>query len=511
MQIKPLKQTGGRRVANAMPFASPVGGWNARDSLTDMAPHDALELVNWFPRQNDCVIRRGYTQIQDLGTSRPVDTMVPYFRGSTKVLIAASDGKLFNANSGALLGTGYASNYWLGVSLGPRMVLVNGADAPLTFDGAALAAHTFTDATGTLNFADLNFVHTFKSRLFFIEKGTQSFWYGTTQATGGALAEFDLSLVGNFAGELKIITSLTNDGGDGKDDLFVAIFSEGDVVVYQGSDPGLASEWDHVGTYKIGEPLSRFAHATNGADVLIATTRGYEQLIRSSRDGEGVRVRDLVSDKIQREVNARVSRYGASDDWALTLYNRGQMLIATAPVTNSSARHHVRNINTGAWTRFDLPAVKSFAIIDKECFVGTRDGKVCRFDDGETDAGAQIGTSATLAWNPFKNRTIQKFLQLIKLNFTGVFFPTVRVSVAADFKKHLRFTTLNVGPQAAPAYWNEDHWDAAYWSSGVVTREFWHKHSVHGYYISVRIETTGHQGELGWNAITYIESMGGLV
>jgi hypothetical protein len=44
-----------------------------------------------------------------------------------------------------------------------------------------------------------------------------------------------------------------------------------------------------------------------------------------------------------------------------------------------------------------------------------------------------------------------------------------------------------------------------------VTREFWHKHSVHGYYISVRIETTGHQGELGWNAITYIESMGGLV
>ncbi len=39
----------------------PVGGLNARDSIANMEPEDALLLDNWFPRTTDVAVRKGYT------------------------------------------------------------------------------------------------------------------------------------------------------------------------------------------------------------------------------------------------------------------------------------------------------------------------------------------------------------------------------------------------------------------------------------------------------------------
>ena len=38
---------------------APVRGWNARDSLADMKPDDAVELVNMFPQTTDVIMRYG--------------------------------------------------------------------------------------------------------------------------------------------------------------------------------------------------------------------------------------------------------------------------------------------------------------------------------------------------------------------------------------------------------------------------------------------------------------------
>ena len=35
--------------ARTTSLASPIGGWNARDSLAEMNPLDAVQLVNFFP------------------------------------------------------------------------------------------------------------------------------------------------------------------------------------------------------------------------------------------------------------------------------------------------------------------------------------------------------------------------------------------------------------------------------------------------------------------------------
>jgi len=54
---------------------APIGGWNARDSLANMSPTDAVQLVNWFPTPTDVTMRSGYTAGSILTTSDGVQTI----------------------------------------------------------------------------------------------------------------------------------------------------------------------------------------------------------------------------------------------------------------------------------------------------------------------------------------------------------------------------------------------------------------------------------------------------
>jgi len=57
-QINQLVQGNAARVASV---PAPVGGWNARDSIANMEPLDAVQLINFFPTISNCVLRGGST------------------------------------------------------------------------------------------------------------------------------------------------------------------------------------------------------------------------------------------------------------------------------------------------------------------------------------------------------------------------------------------------------------------------------------------------------------------
>jgi len=64
-----------KRSAVTTSVPSPIGGWNARDSLANMSPTDAVQLVNWFPTPTDVTLRKGFTRISTLTTSTGVQTI----------------------------------------------------------------------------------------------------------------------------------------------------------------------------------------------------------------------------------------------------------------------------------------------------------------------------------------------------------------------------------------------------------------------------------------------------
>lgn len=124
---------------------APVGGWNARDSLSNMPPTDAVSLVNLVPFANSVKTRPGYSaHSSDLGSN--VDTLVTY-RGTTEKLLCAIGGAIINISAGGAgtsLGTGFTNNRWNTTEFKQRIIFCNGADAVQDWDGTTLTATSLT-------------------------------------------------------------------------------------------------------------------------------------------------------------------------------------------------------------------------------------------------------------------------------------------------------------------------------------------------------------------------------
>ena len=70
-----LLQKAKQNTAKTASVPAPIGGWNARDSLANMSPIDAVQLVNWFPTPTDVTMRKGYTVSSILTTATGVRTI----------------------------------------------------------------------------------------------------------------------------------------------------------------------------------------------------------------------------------------------------------------------------------------------------------------------------------------------------------------------------------------------------------------------------------------------------
>ena len=70
-----LLQRAKQNTAKTASVPAPIGGWNARDSLANMNPIDAVQLVNWYPTPTDVTMRKGYTVSSILTTSTGVKTI----------------------------------------------------------------------------------------------------------------------------------------------------------------------------------------------------------------------------------------------------------------------------------------------------------------------------------------------------------------------------------------------------------------------------------------------------
>jgi hypothetical protein len=106
-----------------------------------MNPLDAVVLNNFYPTPSQIQLRKGYTEYAT-GITGQVDTLMQYSGGSTSKLFAAAGSVIYDVSSaGAAVSvvTGQGSDRLQYVNAstsgGNFLVAVNGADAPLIYDG----------------------------------------------------------------------------------------------------------------------------------------------------------------------------------------------------------------------------------------------------------------------------------------------------------------------------------------------------------------------------------------
>ena len=141
------------QVSSVKSYPSPVGGWNTRDALADMKPTDAIVLDNWFPKTSYCEIRGGYSS-HATGMTGSGKTLVTYnaLNGTNKMFCATASG-VYNVSSAGAVGASVATPtngkyQWtmFGDGTSNWLIMVNGVDKPLYYDGTTWTA---VDAAST--------------------------------------------------------------------------------------------------------------------------------------------------------------------------------------------------------------------------------------------------------------------------------------------------------------------------------------------------------------------------
>jgi hypothetical protein len=143
-----------QRQAVTASVAAPIGGWNARDSIAEMSPLDAVVLQNWFPTPSDIELRKGYTQ-SSTGIDSQVNSLMNYAGPTSQTLFAAAGSKIWDASTATATQslTGLANDKFQYVNMsnagGNYLVACNGADPVIVYDGSKWIkiATTSTGAT----------------------------------------------------------------------------------------------------------------------------------------------------------------------------------------------------------------------------------------------------------------------------------------------------------------------------------------------------------------------------
>jgi hypothetical protein len=143
--------------ARTTSLASPIGGWNARDSLAEMQPLDAVQLINFFPTPTDVTLRKGYSRAS-IGITGEVETLMNYAGyDGTNTLFAVANGTIYNASTSTatVAFTGLANSRFqhcmISTDGGNFIIAVNGQDSAMVYDGTRWFRMATTSTAQTIS------------------------------------------------------------------------------------------------------------------------------------------------------------------------------------------------------------------------------------------------------------------------------------------------------------------------------------------------------------------------
>lgn len=510
-----VRATKRQQISRVVSRLAPVRGWNARDALASMKPGDAIKLLNWFTTTTDVVMRGGNSD-HLTGMDGVAESLAVYNKmDGTSKMFAATDLGVFDASSAGAVGASVATStngYWQHANFGDGtnnwLVMVNGVDKPNYYNGSAWTA---VDAVSTPALTGLTttriigvFAHL--GRLFFIEKDSLSFWYLAAGAAGGALTEFDLSSIATRGGYLVAGGTWSMDSGSGPTDRAVFVTSEGEVIVYIGTNPSSGTTWEKVGTYYLGKPRGRRCVVQIGGDLVIITETGTYPL-SAILQSQTVDLKLAISDRIVNAFNEASRTYGANVGWEGIVYPARSAMIFNIPVSSGvESKQYVMNTTTKAWCEFDSWPAACFAVFNGELYFG-KDGGVQKAWTGTSDDGVDIVADAKEAFSKFGDdgqKQCALYRPILQVNGSISFLTGMDV----DFKDVALVGTA-VYTVTSGAQWDVDDWDEGFWQASLeIVREWQSPQENFGTWFAGKIRIATSDLEVHWIASDAVFNLG---
>lgn len=513
----PPQVGGGNGTSVVRSIPAPVGGWNARDPLAVMASIDALKLENWFARITDCIIRGGCANHVTGFALKPRTLSVYNGLAGTNKMFAATDGGIYDVTSAGALGAsvlartaGYHSWAQAATSAASYLIMVNGADKPAYYDGTTWTAVDAASAPALTGVTSSNLiqVNVHQRRLYFIEKNKLSFWYLPADAIGGALTEFQLGGLCNKGGYTMAMGTWTLDSGAGSDDYAVFVTSEGQAVVFVGTNPADATVWALKGVYYVGKPIGRRCFQKFGGDLLLLTEYGLFPLSKAVQ-AASIDIRQALSNKIEGAFIDAARSYAANPGWMIELYPAQGAALINVPTSSTTSDQYVMNTTTKSWSKFTGWNASDMVVFNKELYYADQT-KIAKAWSTQADYGANIVADAQTAYTNFKDPREKQW---------GLFRPFLRVNgainfsigIAVDFDPAPTLSTATY-TVVSGAIWDVSLWDQAMWAAGLEVSKDWRTPEARvGEYGSGLLKVATNSLTIQWAANDYNYITGAIV
>lgn len=300
----------------------------------------------------------------------------------------------------------------------------------------------------------------------------------------------------------------TVDAGDGVDDRAVFITSEGEVLVYEGTNPGSAASWAKTGSYFVGKPLGRRCFCQYGGDIVILTENGAFPL-SAALQSANIDYKLALSFKIEREFTSAARSYGGTFGWKATVYPAQSALLVNIPVAEGGEHvQYVMNTQTKAWCRFLEWDAEDLIVFDKQLYFSTSN-KVVKAWYGTADGSSDVVAYGKCAFNYFGQKGLQKRIVLFRpvLSVNGTLSYLTDIDV--DFGDTELVGTATYTPPGA-GVWGSGLWGTALWGAGTTIVQSWTSPAENvGRAFSGKLKVANDSLTVRWMACDYVYEYGG--
>ena len=442
----------------------PSSGLDLVSPIDNMEPSSALELNNVFPGAGAPTVRLGYKQFVVSGATIP-STQIHFMHeyslaNGTSQLIAATDSKLFSVSSSGVATDiskvgGYTGGDWNKEFFANRMYLANNTgDVPQIYNGTGTTTNIVASGGPATGLSSLVNVASYRERLYFIEKNSMTMWYHKTIrqtfTTGTPLLDsYDFQYVMRRGGYLLFTGTYTNLKNVTAQDLFMAISSEGEIVMYSGTSPD-DTAWSLVAHFIIGKPLGPKAFIRINNDVWIITQQGIVP-VSALFEIDPEQALNIVSLKVNPIITQYATQVPFSEMWNGFFWPAGRRVYIQIPDSDNSASFLVYAIDTKSWSQFSLytnqHSVASCKFLNLP-FYASSTGLIYKGETGYADAvdlsgnGQSIRFSGRTAFSFYGARGNYKAFKDIRPIIKGKRGITINLGLDTDFKRQPVVTTV---------------------------------------------------------------------
>lgn len=421
---------------------APLDGLNLIAGPTSFQPTEARVLDNYWV--TDSGIRQIPPPTSNFSAGDRFGMMFTYIQSGTtteRMLFSTgssifrldnpTDGSSTNVTGAAVI----TDPEWQPCYFNKTIFLLNGVDTPLTHNLGAGNVAAFAPTGPTA--ANLVQATGYKNRLYCVEKQSTVLWYGGVDAIAGAFTSLDLGAVFSTPGFIAFCTTWTLNQGNGNEDLFVVVNSNGEVLVYSGAYPD-AADWQLIARTRIPnvyfpERCQPFAKVSN--DVYIATKRGLVALSSAVAGMLTSAPTVTLSKKIKNKALSRIAPVVDPNNPYMYVVNN-----VASPVGDL----YCLNYERGAWSRITMGSlttnsqIYSTAIFSDHLMIGTGTPDLKLY---HIDLNGACGSSFTYKWyTPFfdfggTNLAIQSnMLRIIGQNIGSSSTVKNTVSISSDLQ-----------------------------------------------------------------------------